>query len=161
MRDGEDLRPVDVIFFVHHGVGKAIEVVDAKAVLTTRPTLLVLDTEISYAFVLCKEGQRNHSAGVSGVVHGRVAEFSLGVGVDRVAHAILALTRPNASSPGAIATLPFRTSCRRRRARFIQAFEIHYATVGRVVKMTDNFWEMGDPVDPCYGGLWAACILSY
>ena len=26
-----------------------------------------------------------------------------------------------------------------------QAFEIHYATVSRIVKMTDNFWEMGDP----------------
>ena len=25
-----------------------------------------------------------------------------------------------------------------------QAFEIHYATVGRIVKMTDNFWEMRD-----------------
>ena len=25
-----------------------------------------------------------------------------------------------------------------------QAFEIHYATVGRIVKMTGNFWEMGD-----------------
>ena len=25
-----------------------------------------------------------------------------------------------------------------------QTFEIHYATVGRIVKMTDNFWEMGD-----------------
>ena len=25
-----------------------------------------------------------------------------------------------------------------------QAFEIHYATVSWIVKMTDNFWEMGD-----------------
>ena len=25
-----------------------------------------------------------------------------------------------------------------------QAFEIHQATVSRIVKMTDNFWEMGD-----------------
>ena len=25
-----------------------------------------------------------------------------------------------------------------------QAFEIHYATVSRIVKMTDNFWDMGD-----------------
>ena len=25
-----------------------------------------------------------------------------------------------------------------------QAFEIHYATVSRIVKMTGNFWEMGD-----------------
>ena len=25
-----------------------------------------------------------------------------------------------------------------------QPFEIHYATVGRIVKMTDNFWELGD-----------------
>ena len=25
-----------------------------------------------------------------------------------------------------------------------QAFEIHYATVSRIVKITDNFWEMGD-----------------
>ena len=24
-----------------------------------------------------------------------------------------------------------------------QAFEIHYATVGRIVKMTGNFWELG------------------
>ena len=62
MRDSEDLRAVDVIFFLHHGVGKAIEVVDAKAIFTTGPTLLVLDQEISYAFVLCKERQRNHCA---------------------------------------------------------------------------------------------------
>ena len=27
-----------------------------------------------------------------------------------------------------------------------QAFEIHYATVSQIVKMTGNFWEMGDPV---------------
>ena len=25
-----------------------------------------------------------------------------------------------------------------------QAFEIHYATVGWIVKMTGNFWEIGD-----------------
>jgi hypothetical protein len=28
----------------------------------------------------------------------------------------------------------------------VQAFEIHYATVSRIVKMTDNFWEKGDLV---------------
>ena len=28
-----------------------------------------------------------------------------------------------------------------------QAFEIHYATVGRIVKMTGNFWEMRDLIN--------------
>ena len=66
--------------------------------------------------------QTHHFAGMSGVVHRRVAQFSLGFGVDRVAHTIFALTRPNASSPATIATLPFRISSHRRRAKFIQAF---------------------------------------
>ena len=69
---------------------------------------MVLDKEIAHALVFCKEGQRNHCAGVSGVVDGRVAEFSLGM------------------------------------TEIAQAFEIHYATVGRIVKMTDDFWELAD-----------------
>src|ERR1700754_3438181 len=122
MRNGENLRPVDFVLFVHHRVGKAIEVEDAKAIFTMRPTLLVLDEEISNALVLCKERQRNHPACVSSVVRGRVAEFGLGFEVNRVAHPILALTRAKASSPGTIDVLPLRTSSRRRRARSIQAF---------------------------------------
>ena len=122
MCNGEDLRTIHVIFLVHHSVGKAIEVADAKAIFAVRPTFLILDKKIAHALILCKESQRNHAAGVGGVVLGCVAELSLGVGVNRLAHAILARTRTKASSPGTIATLPLRTSSRRRRARFIQAF---------------------------------------
>ena len=41
-----------------------------------------------------------------------------------------------------------------------QAFEIHYATVSRIVKMEDDFWEMGDltPILGHFGG--SGAILS-
>ena len=35
MRDGKDLRPVERIFFVHDGVGEAIEVIEAQTLFAS------------------------------------------------------------------------------------------------------------------------------
>lgn len=43
MRDCKDLRPVDLIFFVHDCVRKAVKVVDAQTILAVWATLLILD----------------------------------------------------------------------------------------------------------------------
>ena len=45
-----------------------------------------------------------------------------------------------------------------------QTSEIHNATVSRIVKMTDNFWEMGDLTQYCSTtvllfGLHAKCLI--
>ena len=122
MCDGEDSRAIDIVFFIHDRIRKAVEVIDAKTMFAIWATSLILDEEVSYALVLRKKSEGDHFTGVRCVVHGCVAKLTLGVGVNRPAHAILALTRVKASSPGTMATLPLRTSSRRRRARLIHAF---------------------------------------
>ena len=121
MRDGKDLRPAERIFFVYDRKRETIEVVDAQTIFIVWATLLIFDNQVAYALVFSKEGCGNHAAGMLGVVHGRITKLSLCFGVNRVAHATLALTRAKASSPGTIATLPLRTSSRRRKARLSQA----------------------------------------
>lgn len=73
MRNGENLRAVGFICLIDHSVGKAIKVIDPKAIFGMRPALLVLDQQISNTLVFGKEGQRDHRAGASGVIHSRIA----------------------------------------------------------------------------------------
>ena len=55
MCDGEDLRAIDVVFFIHDRVRKAIKMIEAKTMFTVWATLLILNKEISYALVLCEK----------------------------------------------------------------------------------------------------------
>ena len=69
-------------------------------------TLLIFDQEVSDSLVLGQECLGNRSAGMGGVVDGRIPKFSLSVRVNPVAQGSLARTRASTSSPGTMAMLP-------------------------------------------------------
>ena len=113
MSDGVDLRSLCLALRVYQRVGKAIEVKHAKASIGVRTQTLVLDEQVSDTLVLRQEGRGDGKAGLRCVIDCCIAEFSLGIRMNPVGHAMRARTLFRASSPGIMATLPALTSaCR-------------------------------------------------
>jgi hypothetical protein len=116
VRNGKDLRSKPLMRLVDERVREAIEVVDAQPEVTVRAAILVLNDQVSDALELSEERFRNASACALCVVDSSVTEFGLGFGMKPAAHAMRALTRAKASSPGTMSTFPERTSSRLERA---------------------------------------------
>ena len=120
VRDGVDPRATGV-FFIHHGVGKTIEVVHAKSEVDVRTSGLVFDEEVCHALELGEERFGDCEACVLGLVDGGVTQLSFRVGVNPAVHASRALTLARAAAPGTILARPECASSRRRRASSSQA----------------------------------------
>ena len=114
--NGVDLRTQLVVWLVDQCVREPIEVIDAETEVSVRTSILVLDKQITDAFKLGEECLGDGTAGMLGVVDGRIAKLDLGLGMKPVAHAMRARTLASASWPGTMLILPVRASSRLARA---------------------------------------------